>query len=61
MNEGAATFVHHTIMQKLYDQGLLTEGAIFEFSASHTAVVFQPEFDDPRYSGIKIPTRWASA
>jgi stage V sporulation protein R len=52
MNEGAATFVHHTIMHTLYDQGLLTEGAIFEFLASHTAVVFQPEFDDPRYSGI---------
>jgi spore cortex formation protein SpoVR/YcgB (stage V sporulation) len=36
----------------LYDRGLLTEGAIFEFLASHTAVVFQPEFDDPRFSGI---------
>ena len=52
MNEGAATFVHHTIMHMLYDKGLLTEGAIFEFLASHTAVVFQPEFDDPRYSGL---------
>ena len=52
MNEGAATFVHHTIMHMLYEKGLLTEGAIFEFLASHTAVVFQPEFDDPRYSGL---------
>ncbi len=52
MNEGAATFVHHTIMHKLYEKGLLTEGAILEFLASHTAVVFQPEFDDPRYSGL---------
>jgi stage V sporulation protein R len=52
MNEGAATFVHHTIMNKLYDKGLLTEGAMFEFIANHTAVVFQPEFDDPRYSGL---------
>jgi len=52
MNEGCATFVHHTILNKLYDKGLLTEGAIFEFLASHTAVVFQPEFDDPRFSGI---------
>ncbi len=25
---------------------------MLEFMASHTAVVFQPEFDDPRYSGI---------
>jgi stage V sporulation protein R len=39
-------------MHKLYDKGLLTEGAIFEFLASHTSVVFQPEFEDPRYSGI---------
>jgi len=52
MNEGCATFVHHTILNKLYDKGLLTEGAIFEFLHSHTAVVFQPEFDDPRFSGI---------
>jgi len=52
MNEGAATFVHHTIMHMLYDKGLVTEGTIFEFLASHTAVVFQPEFDDPRYSGL---------
>ncbi|HEY4125445.1 MAG TPA: SpoVR family protein, partial [Rhizomicrobium sp.] len=52
MNEGCATFVHYTIINRLYDLGLLTEGAIFEFLASHTAVVAQPEFDDSRYSGI---------
>jgi spore cortex formation protein SpoVR/YcgB (stage V sporulation) len=52
MNEGCATFVHHTILNRLYDQGHLTEGSIFEFLASHTAVIFQPEFDDPRFSGI---------
>jgi spore cortex formation protein SpoVR/YcgB (stage V sporulation) len=39
-------------MNDLYDKGLLTEGAMLEFMASHTAVVFQPEFDDPRYSGM---------
>jgi len=52
MNEGCATFVHHTIMHALYDKGLITEGAIFEFLHSHTAVIFQPEYDDPRYYGI---------
>jgi spore cortex formation protein SpoVR/YcgB (stage V sporulation) len=52
MNEGCATFVHHTILNVMYDRGLLTEGAILEFLASHTAVVFQPEFEDPRFSGI---------
>jgi stage V sporulation protein R len=52
MNEGCATFVHHAIMNRLYDKGLITEGAMFEFLASHTAVIFQPGFDDPRYSGL---------
>jgi stage V sporulation protein R len=52
MNEGCATYVHYTIMNRLYDKGLIGEGAILEFLASHSNVVFQPEFDDPRYSGI---------
>jgi spore cortex formation protein SpoVR/YcgB (stage V sporulation) len=52
MNEGCATFVHHTIMNILYDRGLITEGSLLEFLHSHTSVVFQPEFDDRRYSGI---------
>ncbi|SCA54769.1 conserved hypothetical protein [Candidatus Terasakiella magnetica] len=52
MNEGCATFVHYTIMNRLYDKGLITEGAMLEILHSHTSVVFQPEFDDPRYNGI---------
>jgi spore cortex formation protein SpoVR/YcgB (stage V sporulation) len=52
MNEGCATFVHYKIMNRLYDLGKITEGAMLEFLASHTSVVFQPDFDDPRYSGI---------
>ena len=52
MNEGCATFVHHYIMNALYDRGLIGEGAIMEFLHSHSSVVFQPSFDDPRYSGI---------
>lgn len=52
MNEGCATFVHHAIMNLLYDRGLITEGSLLEFLHSHTSVVFQPEFNDPRYSGI---------
>ena len=52
MNEGCATFVHHHIMNRLYDKGLLTEASMFEFMHSHTSVIFQPGFDDPRYSGI---------
>ncbi len=52
MNEGCATFVHHYVMNALYDRGRIGEGAMLEFMASHTGVVFQPGFDDPRYSGI---------
>ena len=52
MNEGCATFVHYTIMNRLYDKGLITEGSLLEFLHSHTSVVSQPEFDDQRYGGI---------
>ncbi|MEM9705908.1 MAG: SpoVR family protein [Pseudomonadota bacterium] len=52
MNEGCATFTHHYIMNELFDQGRITEGAVMEFLHSHSSVVFQPEYDDPRFSGI---------
>jgi stage V sporulation protein R len=52
MNEGFATFYHYQIMNRLYERGLVSDGFMLEFMQSHTNVVFQPEFDDPRYSGI---------
>ena len=52
MNEGCATFVHHYIMHRLHELGQISDGALLEFMHSHTSVVFQPDFDDPRYSGI---------
>ncbi len=52
MNEGCATFVHHYILSELYNQGKIGEGSMLEFLHSHSSVVFQPTFDDPRYSGI---------
>lgn len=52
MNEGCATFVHYEIMNRLHDKGLITEGSMLEFLHSHSSVVFQPGFDDPRFSGI---------
>jgi stage V sporulation protein R len=52
MNEGWATFWHYTIMNTMFDEGLITEGFMMEFLQSHTNVVFQPEFDSPYYSGI---------
>ncbi|WP_342642773.1 SpoVR family protein [Rhodoligotrophos ferricapiens] len=52
MNEGCATFVHYFIMNRLYDQDMITEGAMLEILQSHSNVVFQPAFDDPRFPGI---------
>ena len=52
MNEGCATFVHYRIMNRLHEQGRITDGDFLEFLHSHTNVVFQPDFDDPRFSGI---------
>ncbi|WP_173935042.1 SpoVR family protein [Chelativorans sp. Marseille-P2723] len=52
MNEGCATFVHYTIMNRLFDQGRISEGVMLEILQSHTNVVFQPDFDDPRFPGI---------
>ena len=52
MNEGCATYVHYKIMNRLYDLGKISEGAMLEFLASHTSVVFQPDFDDQRYGGM---------
>jgi spore cortex formation protein SpoVR/YcgB (stage V sporulation) len=52
MNEGCATYVHYRIMNRLHEKGLLTDGAMVEFLKSHTNVVFQPDFNDRRYSGL---------
>lgn len=52
MNEGCACFVHYYIINRLHELGLITEGALMEMMHSHTNVVFQPEYDDPRFSGL---------
>ena len=52
MNEGCATYCHYEIMNRLHAKGLITEGSMLEFLHSHSSVVFQPSFDDPRYSGL---------
>ena len=39
-------------MSRLRECGRLSDGNFFEFLQSHTNVVFQPTFDDPRYSGF---------
>ncbi|MGH8729314.1 MAG: SpoVR family protein, partial [Burkholderiales bacterium] len=52
MNEGWATFWHHTLLNHLYDEGYLSDGFMMEFLQSHTNVVYQPPFDSPHYNGI---------
>ncbi|MEQ1697384.1 MAG: SpoVR family protein, partial [Hyphomicrobiaceae bacterium] len=52
MNEGCATFVHYEILNRMYERGLLTDGSMLEFLHSHSSVVFQPAFNDRRYSGL---------
>jgi stage V sporulation protein R len=52
MNEGCATFVHYTVVNRLYDKGLISEGALLEILHSHANVIAQFDFDDPRYGGF---------
>ena len=52
MNEGCATYCHYRIMHGLHERGMIDDGNLLEFLMSHTNVVFQPGFDDPRYSGL---------
>jgi stage V sporulation protein R len=52
MNEGTATYVHYRIMTRLHERGLISDGNFLEFLQSHTNVVFQPGFDDQRFSGF---------
>jgi len=52
MNEGWATFWHYTILNKMFDEGLVSDRFIMEFLHTHTNVTLQPDFDSPYYSGI---------
>jgi spore cortex formation protein SpoVR/YcgB (stage V sporulation) len=52
MNEGAATFVHYHIMNRLHERGEIDDGSFFEFLTSHTNVITQPGFDHPAFSGF---------
>jgi stage V sporulation protein R len=52
MNEGWATFWHYTILNTLYDKGLVSDGFIIEFLKTHTNVIYQPAYNSPYYSGI---------
>ncbi|MFZ0469020.1 MAG: SpoVR family protein, partial [Thiogranum sp.] len=52
MNEGWATFWHYTILNTLYDEGLVNDAFMIEFLQSHTNVVAQPPFNSKFYNGI---------
>lgn len=52
MNEGWASFWHYTLLNHLYDDGLVTDGFMMEFLTSHTSVLAQPTFDQRGYGGM---------
>ena len=52
MNEGCATVVHYYIVNKLFDEGRISEGALMEILHSHSSVVYQVDYDDQRFSGL---------
>jgi stage V sporulation protein R len=52
MNEGWASFWHYTLLNTLYDEGLVSDGFMLEFLQSHTNVLAQPAYYAKHYSGI---------
>ena len=52
MNEGWATFWHYTLLNHLYDEGLLADSFMLEFLQSHTNVVAQPPYNSRWFGGI---------
>ena len=52
LNEGWASFTHYYIMNRLFDKGLLTQGAMLEFLKLHTSVLMQPEYNSPYFNGL---------
>ncbi|RPH66382.1 MAG: SpoVR family protein [Burkholderiales bacterium] len=51
MNEGWATFWHYTLLNRLYDHGLVDDGFMIEILESHTNVIAQRGFDQRGYAG----------
>jgi stage V sporulation protein R len=52
LNEGWASFTHYYMMNRLWDKGLLSDGAMLEFYQLHSSVLYQPGFDSDYYSGM---------
>ena len=51
LNEGAATFTHMEIMQRLNDRGQISDGHFLEFLKSHSGVIMQLPATSEHYSG----------
>jgi spore cortex formation protein SpoVR/YcgB (stage V sporulation) len=52
MNEGWASFWHYTLLNRLYDKKLVSDGFMLEFLTSHTNVVFQPQPVKGNYASL---------
>jgi stage V sporulation protein R len=52
MNEGWATFWHYTLLNRLYDEGLVNDGFMLEILQTHTNVIYQPPYNSSHYGGI---------
>jgi spore cortex formation protein SpoVR/YcgB (stage V sporulation) len=52
MNEGWATFWHYTILHRMHEKGLVTDGFMLEVLSSHSNVVAQRGFDERGYGGM---------
>lgn len=52
MNEGWATFWHYTLINHLYDEGLVNDSFMLEFFQTHTNVIYQPPYNSEYYGGI---------
>jgi stage V sporulation protein R len=52
MNEGCACFVHFHSMHRLHADGRIDDGALLEILHNHANVLTQPDYNDPRFSGI---------
>jgi len=52
MNEGWACFWHYHILNRLYDEGKVSDSFIMEFLHNHSNVVAQLPYNSPHYSGI---------
>lgn len=52
MNEGWACFWHYTLLNSLYDEGLVTDEFMLEILQTHTNVIHQPNYNSPYFNGI---------